>query len=53
MPRVLVWTLFAAAIAISGCQSPSAQMAGKPCNPRMEDAGYCNYGITLPPLPGQ
>ncbi|EHK56403.1 hypothetical protein [Allomesorhizobium alhagi] len=52
MPRVLVWTLLTAAVAISGCQSPSAQMTGKPCNPRMEDAGYC-YGIALPPLPGQ
>lgn len=52
MPRVLVWTVFAAAVAISGCQSPSAQMAGKPCNPRMADAGYC-YGIALPPLPGR
>jgi hypothetical protein len=53
MPRVLVWTLLTTtAIAISGCQSPSTQMASKPCNPRMEDAGYC-YGIALPPLPGQ
>jgi hypothetical protein len=52
MPRLLVLTLFAATVAISGCQSPSAQMAGKPCNPRMADAGYC-YGIALPPLPGR
>jgi hypothetical protein len=53
MPRVLVWTLLTAAIAISGCQSsPSAHMNRKPCNPRIDDAGYC-YGIALPPLPGQ
>lgn len=52
MPRVLVWTLFAAALAISGCQSSSGQQAGKPCNPRMEDAGEC-YGFALPPLPGR
>ncbi|NGO53306.1 hypothetical protein [Allomesorhizobium camelthorni] len=53
MPRVLVWTLLTATIAISGCQSPpSAGMAGRPCNTRMDEAGYC-YGIALPPLPGQ
>ena len=52
MPRVLVWTLLSAAFAVSGCQSPGTQMAAKPCNPRMDDAGYC-YGIALPPLPGR
>jgi hypothetical protein len=52
MPRVLVLTLLTAAVAISGCQSPTTQMTGRPCNPRMDDAGYC-YGIALPPLPGR
>ena len=52
MPRVLVCTLFVAAVAISGCQSPSARTAGMQCNARMESSGGC-YGITLPSLPGR